>query len=163
MMAVIYPLLGTFHSCIGWHTPTCVHTQTGGKKWRIETRANPSHMKALLIHTWCAVVTLALFSILFPASIVTVIRLVNDAVDDIESEGMSAFLFMLLCLPLGAFGGVRLGHGVCSWGFLCFSAFRLCFSFLSDSSSDYHSLASFVVSNMDKEQRRNSPGEWIAA
>lgn len=45
----------------------------------------------------------------------TVIRLVNDAVDDIESEGRSAFLFAhlsLLRLPLGAFTGVGLGHGV---------------------------------------------------
>lgn len=45
----------------------------------------------------------------------TVIRLVNDAVDDIESEGMSEFLFThlsLLRLPLGAFTGVGLGHGV---------------------------------------------------
>lgn len=52
---------------------------------------------------------------LFPASIVTVIRLVNDAVDDIESEGMSGFLctrLSLLRLPPGAFTGVGLGHGV---------------------------------------------------
>lgn len=45
----------------------------------------------------------------------TVIRLVNDAVDDIESEGMSEFLFTRLSLhrlPLGAFTGVGLGHGV---------------------------------------------------
>lgn len=70
-------------------------------------RSTDSHLKRC-----CYSVLLLL---LFPASIVTVIRLVNDAVDDIESEGRSAFLFThlsLLHLPLGAFKGVGLGLGV---------------------------------------------------
>lgn len=138
-----------------------------------------------------SVVTLTFFSLLFPASIVTVIRLVNDAVDDIESEGMSAFLFTrlsLLHLPLGAFRGAGRGHNVlkAAEAFFTFilnsinkervwhkytifvlvsqsaSAFHCSIWFLLwvfFFVSDYHSLASFVVSNMDKEQRRNSPGE----
>lgn len=39
--------------------------------------------------------------------------------------------------------------------------FGLCFGF-SRSPSDSASLAPLVVSNMDKEQRRNSPGEWVS-
>lgn len=126
----------------------------------------------------------------------TVIRLVNDAVDDIESEGMSEFLFTrlsLLRLPLGAFTGVGLGHGVLNAAeahfffnldsinkkrlrhkctiFVCVSQsglvfdgsfwLLLCFVFfcLTHPLIITLSLASFVVSNMDKEQRRNSPGK----
>lgn len=96
---------GTVHCLIGWHTQTRMHTQTGRVDWRVVTccaphvctRVHPSHINALLIHTWSTVVSLALFSLLFPASIVTVIRLVNDAVDDIESEGRRAPFFSHIC------------------------------------------------------------------
>lgn len=48
-------------------------------------------------------------------------------------------------------------------GSFCISAPPLCFlCCLSQSSSDSGCLSPFVVSNMDKEQRRNSPGEWDA-
>ena len=46
---------------------------------------------------------------------------------------------------------------------LCVSIFPLWFlCCLSQSFSDFRFLSPFVVSNMDKEQRRNSPGEWVA-
>lgn len=99
---------------------------------------------------------------------------------------MSAFLLTHpspLRLP---FGGVGLGHGVVNAAeaflnphstnkkrvqnpFTIFLSldlclivpFGLCFGF-SRSPSDSASLAPLVVSNMDKEQRRNSPGEWVS-
>lgn len=127
----------------------------------------------------------------------TVIRLVNDAVDNIESEGMKEYLLStprsLLCLSSDAKVFVQLCislrynvlnaaepplfHSLSiqdktsclDFQYFCqFLTLDLCvfqflpFGFLcclSEPLSDVGFLSPFVVSNMDKEQRRSSPGE----
>lgn len=149
-------------------------------------------------HCFCS--SSSFLSVFFPASIVTVIRLVNDAVDNIESEGIKEYILLtllsLLSLPTCLLVGVALRYNVVNaakplllnplinplllrikhlllrfliflslydTGSFCVSIFLLWFlCCLSQSVSDFCFLSRFVVSNMDKEQRRNSPGEWDA-
>lgn len=162
---------------------------------RTHTQSHPAHeilpFQCIHWHFFCPSSHLSFF--FCSASIVTVIRLVNDAVDNIESEGMKCYLLLsfllcafLLCLQRAVALWykvlmaaqlllssllrirhptwvsnffVRFQHWICP----CFNFSPLVsVLFVSVPLSDIHLLSPFVVSNMDKEQRRSSPGEWAA-